>query len=152
VSGSEAVRPCERCGRQRVVNLSRFTPYCYQCSRDTGYAQRVSVEKPPPGPWTVDAACLTAGLMPDSWWPEVRHPRADELAQAAIAVCGECPVQRECLEHALSAGEVDGIWGGLLPSERRQMARARKQTREAAHWQAKAEQARQAMRPLRREA
>jgi WhiB family redox-sensing transcriptional regulator len=37
----------------------------------------------------------------------------------AKAICRECPVRRECLEHALSVGETHGIWGGLNEAERR---------------------------------
>lgn len=39
----------------------------------------------------------------------------------AKKVCAACPVATECLEHALRAGEVHGIWGGLNEVERRNL-------------------------------
>jgi WhiB family redox-sensing transcriptional regulator len=45
---------------------------------------------------------------------EVREARAK-------AICRECPVQRECLDHAVEFGEAHGIWGGLNEHERRQL-------------------------------
>src|SRR5205807_2229613 len=58
------------------------------------------------------AAC--EGADPDGWWPRGRENR-----EAALTACGRCPVQPECRAYALAAGEQDGIWGGLLPEERR---------------------------------
>lgn len=40
----------------------------------------------------------------------------------AKAVCRRCPVARECLRHALSMGEEQGIWGGKTDAERRVLA------------------------------
>ena len=42
----------------------------------------------------------------------------------AKAVCSECPVRTECLEHALNSDERYGIWGGLTDRERRSVLRA----------------------------
>jgi WhiB family redox-sensing transcriptional regulator len=33
-------------------------------------------------------------------------------------VCESCPVRAECLDHAVSAGERYGVWGGLTSDER----------------------------------
>ncbi|NGO14004.1 WhiB family transcriptional regulator [Streptomyces sp. HC44] len=41
----------------------------------------------------------------------------------AKAVCGHCPIVARCLEWAVQAGHVDGIWGGTTESERRVMRR-----------------------------
>lgn len=38
--------------------------------------------------------------------------------RTAKAVCEECPVIRQCRDHALSIPEQYGIWGGLSESER----------------------------------
>ena len=40
----------------------------------------------------------------------------------AKAVCAQCPVKQQCLEHALEFDERHGIWGGTTPTERRVMA------------------------------
>jgi WhiB family redox-sensing transcriptional regulator len=42
--------------------------------------------------------------------------RAREMV--AKSLCGTCPVQPECRQHALSVGEPYGVWGGTTESER----------------------------------
>jgi WhiB family redox-sensing transcriptional regulator len=37
----------------------------------------------------------------------------------AKAICAGCPVQPQCLDHALAIQEPHGIWGGLTENERR---------------------------------
>jgi WhiB family transcriptional regulator, redox-sensing transcriptional regulator len=39
-------------------------------------------------------------------------------------VCRQCPVQSECLAHALSAREPYGVWGGLGEAERRELLKS----------------------------
>ncbi|MFF7212534.1 WhiB family transcriptional regulator [Streptomyces sp. NPDC008238] len=39
----------------------------------------------------------------------------------AKAVCGRCPVVEKCLQWALDAGQVEGVWGGTTERERRAM-------------------------------
>jgi WhiB family redox-sensing transcriptional regulator len=67
--------------------------------------------------WRTRAACL--GMDTELWFPE----GIEALAQQAKAVCARCPVRDDCLEFALAAGEVDGIWGGLDEDERRALRR-----------------------------
>lgn len=43
--------------------------------------------------------------------------------QEAKEVCWLCPVQEDCLDHALRANERFGIWGGLDEQERRKIKR-----------------------------
>ena len=52
--------------------------------------------------------------------PNLPEPRADREAREARAkaICGECAVRVECLEHALTIREAHGIWGGLNEHER----------------------------------
>lgn len=54
-----------------------------------------------------------------------RKPEKDAREGAARAVCGACPVRRECLEHSLARREPHGIWGGLNELERHRLARKR---------------------------
>lgn len=51
----------------------------------------------------------------------------DAVAQAAAAkqVCASCGARLHCLAFALVLEPQDGIWGGLGPSERRALRRAR---------------------------
>ncbi|MEU1621071.1 WhiB family transcriptional regulator [Streptomyces sp. NPDC008238] len=41
----------------------------------------------------------------------------------AKAVCHRCPVRERCLEWALGAGPMEGVWGGTTEAERRAMQR-----------------------------
>ena len=41
----------------------------------------------------------------------------------AKLVCGECPVQRDCLDYALETNQDSGIWGGTSEEERRSLRR-----------------------------
>lgn len=67
-----------------------------------------------PAPWAEQAACTT--VDPELFYPEPGRDRASEVW--AKQVCRGCPVQVECLEHALKTREHHGIWGGLTPAER----------------------------------
>ncbi|MDO4243511.1 MAG: WhiB family transcriptional regulator [Actinomyces sp.] len=87
---------------------------CQACTRRE---QRARTTSPGPsrlpGRWVESANCASAD-------PEVMFCPADaQVLRAARAVCAACPVRRECLEHALSTAEPDGVWGGLTPGERR---------------------------------
>jgi WhiB family transcriptional regulator, redox-sensing transcriptional regulator len=71
--------------------------------------------------WNQQAACK--GLDPD-----IFYPVSDEEAEVAKAVCAQCAVQRDCLEHALGSRERDGVWGGATEKERRRMIRQRRRS------------------------
>lgn len=71
--------------------------------------------------WRQRGACR--GLDPD-----VFYPPTDEEADAAKAVCAECPVREPCLEFALSTREAEGVWGGTTARERRRILRQRRKT------------------------
>lgn len=47
-----------------------------------------------------------------------RGPARAWRVRTAKAVCAQCPVIRECRQHALDVGEQYGIWGGTAESER----------------------------------
>jgi len=71
--------------------------------------------------WQDRAACR--GIS-----PEVFYPATDEEADAAKAVCSQCPVAEPCLEHALSEREREGVWGGATERERRRIVRQRRRS------------------------
>jgi WhiB family redox-sensing transcriptional regulator len=54
------------------------------------------------------------------------YPQTDEEAESAKSVCNNCPVQVECLEHAIGIREKDGVWGGATERERRRIIRQRR--------------------------
>jgi WhiB family redox-sensing transcriptional regulator len=63
-----------------------------------------------------------------SWWdravckeapPDIFYPKSKRaVPRETIQWCQICPVRTECLEHALEAGEDQGIWGGMTPLQR----------------------------------
>lgn len=55
--------------------------------------------------------------------PEVFFPDKGGTSQEAKRICGLCPVQTDCLRHALEAKERFGVWGGLSERERRTIER-----------------------------
>ena len=64
--------------------------------------------------------------------PGIFHPDDEDenefAAEAAKAICGECPVREPCLEHAISVREKHGVWGGLTARERRRLIRRRRRS------------------------
>lgn len=68
--------------------------------------------------WQSQAACR--GMDSSIFF----HPRAERTVarenriNAAKAVCRECPVIEQCLDHAIRVREPYGIWGGLSEEER----------------------------------
>jgi WhiB family redox-sensing transcriptional regulator len=67
--------------------------------------------------WRDAAACLRTD--PDLFFPisTTGHAR-DQIAEAK-RICQACPVRSRCLDWALAAGNVSGIWGGFTDDERR---------------------------------
>ncbi len=48
-------------------------------------------------------------------------PTRGEDAARAKAICAECPVQRECLAHAVDTPDLQGVWGGTGERARRRL-------------------------------
>lgn len=61
--------------------------------------------------------------------PIIFYPATDDEADAAKAVCAQCPVQLECLEHAIGNREHNGVWGGATERERQRIIRRRRRVR-----------------------
>ena len=56
------------------------------------------------------------------------YPDDDDEALDAKSVCATCHVQSMCLEHALSAREKAGVWGGATERDRRRILRQRRRS------------------------
>lgn len=69
--------------------------------------------------WRQRAACRGANT-------EMFFPGQGESTREAKAVCARCPVAAQCLEYAIDAREVHGIWGGRSEQERRAIRRKRR--------------------------
>jgi WhiB family transcriptional regulator, redox-sensing transcriptional regulator len=83
--------------------------------------------------WWSLAACQQAD--PDLFFPISSSATAHELSRAK-AICAGCKVVQPCLNYALAAGPVHGIWGGTSEEERRvlmQRQRAESSRRAAVH-------------------
>lgn len=63
------------------------------------------------------------GSPPGSFYPGTDSPGFAQKEREAKAVCGRCPVRRECLTYALDYGESFGIWGGYGERGRRRLRR-----------------------------
>jgi len=75
--------------------------------------------------WHRDAACR--GERGAAFYPPLRpESKIERLARerSAKAICQDCPVRDECLDHALRHDERYGIWGGLTDVERRHLPRS----------------------------
>lgn len=62
------------------------------------------------------AACK--GMDEDMFFPE----RGERSYVDGKRVCRECPIITTCRNWSLSKPEPYGLWGGMTPQERRQMA------------------------------
>ena len=70
--------------------------------------------------WMLTAKCR--GVDPVEFFPS-----DGSGVDRAQRVCGDCPVQVECLEYALAHRIEHGVWGGTSERERRRILRARRE-------------------------
>ncbi len=70
-----------------------------------------------------DAGAVPCQTDTEAWWPDGKELDAPST-RAAVRACWTCPARAACLDYAVAAGERAGVWGGLLPDERREMRRA----------------------------
>lgn len=64
---------------------------------------------------------------PELWYGESGEDRLNY--KPAKQFCSRCPVIDVCLAYALEANELDGVWGGLSPLERRDMRNAQQRVK-----------------------
>ena len=62
--------------------------------------------------WMTDAACqgLPTGMF---------FPANKDDAGPAKAVCGHCPVRRQCVAYALADPSLHGVWGASTEDQRK---------------------------------
>lgn len=75
--------------------------------------------------WMKEAMCQ--GASSHLFFPEPKHTKVIPAQyKIALAICGACPVQKQCLDYALKHRMIeDGIYGGKLPHQRRQLLNRR---------------------------
>lgn len=66
--------------------------------------------------WRQSAACADVDM--ELFFPVTFVGPGAVQAEAAKAVCRECPVRVECLEDAIEQGDRWAVRGGLTPAER----------------------------------
>jgi hypothetical protein len=70
--------------------------------------------------WMRDGACRNVDDI--DFFPETM---TTAKAARAVALCNQCPVQEQCARYAM-VNEIEyGIWGGLSPRARREIATSR---------------------------
>jgi WhiB family redox-sensing transcriptional regulator len=69
--------------------------------------------------WWTRAACASAD--PELFFPIACSGPALRQVARAKAICARCPIQQECLQYALAAGSIQGVWGGMTEAERRRL-------------------------------
>jgi WhiB family redox-sensing transcriptional regulator len=78
---------------------------------------------PAPDPtWAERGSCHVQNLDTNLFFP---LPHETTKRQEAIYVCDDCPVQQECLNHAMENNE-HGIWGGTTERQRVNLRRTLK--------------------------
>ncbi len=77
--------------------------------------------------WRRHAACRDSETA--FFFPNGETGEALVQAEAAKAVCADCPVRLECLEFAMVTNQPYGIFGGLTESERKLLRRRRARER-----------------------
>jgi WhiB family redox-sensing transcriptional regulator len=63
------------------------------------------------------AACSTAD--PELFFPISSSGPAVHQAKRAKAICARCEIRQACLDYAIDAGPIQGVWGGMTERERR---------------------------------
>ena len=81
------------------------------------------------------AACSTAD--PDLFFPISSSGPAVHQAKRAKAICARCEIRQACLDYAIDAGPIQGVWGGTTERERRPL-RQRGHRERARHTQGNA--------------
>lgn len=71
--------------------------------------------------WRRNAICRDTD--PELFFPVGTTGQALLQIDQAKQVCGECPVQPDCLQYALDTNQDAGIWGGTSEDERRSLRR-----------------------------
>jgi WhiB family redox-sensing transcriptional regulator len=62
---------------------------------------------------------LCAGENPDVFFPEkyTNH----KAVQRAKGICGDCWIKEECFKYAIQIPNLEGIWAGTTPQERKRL-------------------------------
>ncbi|MDT0418857.1 WhiB family transcriptional regulator [Streptomyces sp. DSM 41982] len=84
-----------------------------------GRTSEAGAVRPAASEWWEWARCSRPDVDPDLFFPRV-ETKKDQVG-AARALCGECPVARQCLRWALARPELTGVWAGTTTAQRRHL-------------------------------
>ena len=82
--------------------------------------------------WATDALCAQVAALTtlfDMWYTDPEGAGTGMEMRTAIRICGDCPVQTQCLhaamrlEQGMGLKSRFGIWGGLTPTQRANLDR-----------------------------
>lgn len=65
---------------------------------------------------------LCAETDPDAFFTE---KKGDTYSRQAIELCRRCTHQTDCAEFAINYYDLDGLWGGLTPNQRKEIRKQR---------------------------
>lgn len=66
--------------------------------------------------WVEQATCRS--VDPEVWFPEI-----PAHSHQAVALCVQCPVQRQCLKYSFDTRAEFGVWGGMGSVKRTKLLR-----------------------------
>lgn len=116
-------------GSHATVDIFRekIASRTYRLVTDQQQASEATQNTDKKADWSESAACI--GRNPEVFFPEPEmiKSRVTAMAQAAIAICTECPVREECLRYALKKDVRHGIWGGYTSKQRTVLRKGRAQ-------------------------
>ncbi len=69
--------------------------------------------------WRELSACRDSD--PNLFFPTGSTGTAVDQIHNAVAICGGCSVQEECLRYALETNQEAGVWGGYAEDDRRRL-------------------------------
>ncbi|MDR8409315.1 WhiB family transcriptional regulator [Nonomuraea sp. 3-1Str] len=69
--------------------------------------------------WSRRAACQA--MDPELFFPITMEGPGREQVEQAKSVCRGCPVRQPCLDYAIDTRQVNGVWGGTDPDQRRSL-------------------------------
>lgn len=68
-----------------------------------------------------DGTQLCVDADSNLFFPETYTYLDKATINKAKEICGDCWMQKACLEYALKEPDLDGIWGGKTPLERKRL-------------------------------